>query len=111
MLIRIRTCGAELTIRTALSKVAAQLTGIPCRCGSIEDCLFNFLLLSRDEQPLDAEASDSHIAANLLRLMKGEGGNNTVLLVRGDHGIQQGPLTADYSIQVPPPPLSLLCLT
>lgn len=52
------------------------------------------------EVALDAEALDIHFAEMLTHMLQRPDADDTVILIRGDHGIQQGAQMADYSFQV-----------
>lgn len=47
-----------------------------------------------------AEAYDDHIHTFLKTMLSRTDSQNTVIIIRSDHGLQKGPMSMDYSIQV-----------
>lgn len=47
-----------------------------------------------------AEAYDMTLSAFLKQMLSGPAMEGTIIVLRSDHGIQAGPITSDYSIQV-----------
>jgi len=71
----------------------------PCfRFGAL--CLTVLLILFLDRLAKRAEVYDAILSAFLERMLARNDMQNTILIIRADHGLQSGPTMADYSMQI-----------